>query len=187
MENPVLPEAGLRQTRPCPDGRAAHPAASAGRNRQRRRVSAPSASPSPVTYDGRATSELDRQTTRTPSAGRLGIMTGIDRSGGALSPGRPILLPCRSEAACARGPPRQSPRPQERIADARDRARHQHRSTTGALRGFAPLEGVAGDGKPAPAQGKAFPLTGSCINAVALDQGTCRPGAVVGDRCRANT
>lgn len=38
MEDPVLEEAGLRLAGPCPDGRAAHPAASAGRNRQRRRA-----------------------------------------------------------------------------------------------------------------------------------------------------
>lgn len=45
MEDPVLAEAGLRLAGPCPDGRAAYPAASAGRHQQRRRGYAPSADP----------------------------------------------------------------------------------------------------------------------------------------------
>jgi len=46
MEDPVLAEAGLRLAGPCPDGRAAHPAASRGSSPARRRAGrAPSASP----------------------------------------------------------------------------------------------------------------------------------------------
>lgn len=41
--------------------------------------------------------------------------------------------------------------------DLRDRARHQPRSASLGRCGVSPLEGVAGDGKPAPAQGKTFP------------------------------
>jgi len=115
-------------------------------------------SPLPVPHGARATSELHKQTTRTPSAGRLCLMAGIGRSGGTLSPGRPILLPCRPEAAGAGGPKRQAPRPQE-----------QGRRTCGTERVIspAPLPPGAMRGVPArrgsrrrelaPAQGKAFP------------------------------
>lgn len=63
----------------------------------------------------------------------------------------------RPAVQCARGAPRvKTPRPQEQAGGLRDRARRQPRSTFGALRGV-PAEGVAGDGWPARAQGKAFP------------------------------
>lgn len=39
----------------------------------------------------------------------------------------------------------------------RDRARHQPRSASRGHCGVSPLEGVAGDGHRAPAQGKTFP------------------------------
>lgn len=126
MEDPVLAEAGLRLAGPCPDGRAAHPAASAGRHWQRRRACAPSAAPT-LRNARRATSELRQQTTRTPTAGRQRIMTGIGRSGGTLSPGRPGPRSFRPEAACARGPKQATPRPQE-----------QGRRTCGTERVFKP-------------------------------------------------
>lgn len=40
-------------------------------------------------------------------------MTGIGRSGGPLSPGRPSLGSCQPEAACAGGKEQPMPRPQE--------------------------------------------------------------------------
>ena len=61
----------------------------------------------------RATTELGQQEMRTPTAGRPCIMIGTGRSGGTLSPGRPGLCPCQPEAACARGPWQERPRPQE--------------------------------------------------------------------------
>jgi hypothetical protein len=57
--------------------------------------------------------EFNQQTMRTPTAGRPCIMTWTGRSGGTLSPGRPGLCPCQPEAACARGPWQEGPRPQE--------------------------------------------------------------------------
>ena len=92
MEDPVLAEAGLRLAGPCPDGRAAHPAASGGPTSNAGAQDARRPHHSPVPHDRRATSELRQQTMRTPSAGRHAIMTGIGRSGGTLSPGGPILL-----------------------------------------------------------------------------------------------
>lgn len=110
----------------------------------------------------RATSELGQQEMRTPTAGRPCIMIGTGRSGGTLSPGRPGLCPCQPEAACARGPWQERPRPQE-----------QARRTCGTERVISPAPlpgGVAGrprskgspETAPAQAQGKAFPFGSAC-------------------------
>lgn len=69
----------------------------------------------------------------------------------------PALIPVSAGSVRARGLSRQTPRPKERAAGARDSVRHQDPLTIGALRGASPLEGVAGDSAVAPAQGKAFP------------------------------
>lgn len=167
MEDPVLVEAGLRLAGPCPDGRAAHPAASAGCHQQRRRAEARRPQTVLQFHARRATSELRQHTMRTPIAGGSCIMTGTGRSGGTQSPGRPVLFSCQPEAECARGPEQERPRPQEQSRKAlRDRARPKPRSTsrlcfTGALRGVPARRGRrrretgsgAGEGFPHPKLG----------------------------------
>jgi hypothetical protein len=125
------PRVPRRERRPpCPLRRAS--ASNAGAHARR---------PQTLTmcHDRRATSELGQQTMRTPTAGRPCIMTGTGRSGGTLSPGRPGLCPCQPEAACARGPWQERPRPQE-----------QGRRTCGTERVISPA--------PLPA----FSLAGRC-------------------------
>lgn len=52
-------------------------------------------------HDRRATSELGQPIMRTPTAGGPCIMTWTGRSGGTLSPGRPVLRSCRRRrSAC---------------------------------------------------------------------------------------
>lgn len=116
MEDPVLAEAGLRLAGPCPDGRAAHPAASGGQtsNAGARDARRPHHH-RPVPHDRRATSELRQQMTRSPFAGRQCIMARIGRFGGTLSPGGAILGKWLPKTESARGPLRKAPRPQERI------------------------------------------------------------------------
>lgn len=109
-------------------------------------------------HDRRATSELGQQTRRTPTVGRPCIMTWTGRSGGTLSPGRPGLRLCQPEAACARGPLRQTPRPQEQgREDLRDRARHQPRSVSKGRCGVSPLEGDGRSRNNGSGAGEGFP------------------------------
>ena len=70
MEDPVLAEAGLRLAEPCPDGRTAHPAASAGPNQQRRREYAPPAAPHHSMIGERRASCTSKQGAPRPQAGR---------------------------------------------------------------------------------------------------------------------
>jgi hypothetical protein len=93
-------------------------------------------------HDRRATSELGQQEMRTPTAGRPCIMTGTGRSGGTLSPRRPGLCPCQPEAACARGPWQERPRPQEQDRRACGTERViSPAPLTGALRGVPARRG----------------------------------------------
>ena len=102
----------------------------------------------PVLDDRRAASELHPQTRRTPSAGGHGIMTGIGRSGGTLSPGRLILLWWPPKAECA-GPGTENAAPSgARPQGLRDRARHQPRSASHPLSARALRGGGARSGAP---------------------------------------
>ena len=113
MEDPVPSGPGCGWPDRAQTGAPPTPPLAQGLYQQHRRACAPSADPT-MRHDWRATSELDQQTMRTPSAGRPSIMTGTGRSGGTLSPGRPGLRSCQPEAACVRGPWQERPRPQER-------------------------------------------------------------------------
>ena len=80
--------------------------------------------------------------------------------GGSCRPVNPALVLAEPVRKCVRGPPRQTPRPQE---PAIGRAGKSASSAPLLIRGVAgaspPAEGVAGDSAAAPAQGKAFPIT----------------------------
>ncbi len=78
-------------------------------------------------------------------------------------------------SVCLRDPFRAHAAPCEHVEDARSSVRQQSRSSSaftsapfvfwGALRGV-PADGVAGDSKAAPAQGKAFPSNKSRISPI---------------------
>ena len=143
----------------------------------------------PVLDDRRAASELHPQTRRTPSAGGHGIMTGIGRSGGTLSPGRLTLLWWPPKAECARGPVRKTPRPQE-----------QDRRACGTERVISPaplhtlfLPGRCGVGPARRGRrrrpggsgaGEGLPLRQLMHERVSLEPGTSRPDAIVRNRSR---
>ena len=146
MEDPVLAEAGLRRAGPCPEGSAAHPAASGGPDQQRRRaqVRRPHRARHAAwpARDQRAAPE----TKPLPLAGRRCLMAATGRPAGPCRrAGRDSARASRRRRAC--GAPCVRPRALRSASPvARDRARPQPRSIAPGRCGVSPLEGVAGDG-----------------------------------------
>ncbi len=129
----------------------------------------------------RATSELAQERRRTLTEAEIRVACRAARKPGPCRLSvRLSSLQLAAGSECARGPSPRASRPQEQGREVlRDRARPQPRSASTGRCGVSPLEGGAEDGKPALAQGKAFPLdnfvspewTASCVLRTAQSTG----------------
>lgn len=107
-------------------------------------------------HSARATSEIPKRGRTHPEwEARAGSAGSSDRAGPVARPTILAILPAGHQ--CARGAHIIEHRtPRSVSPDARKECANSPAQLPGALRGI-PAEGVAGNGKAAPAQGKAFP------------------------------